>query len=86
MKWARQAGANGGTCGATWWLQQMDGKPTGWAVQHCGHPTALRPYVGLDPSGNMVLNGTVAFTNLKDAQAATVGVYIKTRDGWPDHV
>lgn len=29
----------------------------GWVISHCGHPTALWPYVLEDPQGRMVLTG-----------------------------
>lgn len=34
----------------------------GWRISHCGHPTALWPYVLQDPSGRMILTGA-AFGN-----------------------
>jgi hypothetical protein len=30
---------------------------TGWHVQHCGHPTALWPWMVLEPGGRMVIGG-----------------------------
>jgi hypothetical protein len=29
----------------------------GWKISHCGHPTALWPYILQDPSGKMILTG-----------------------------
>jgi len=29
----------------------------GWTISHCGHPTALWPYVLEDPDGRMILTG-----------------------------
>ncbi len=29
----------------------------GWRIEHCGHPTALWPYLLLDPAGEIVLMG-----------------------------
>lgn len=29
----------------------------GWKIQHCGHPTALWPYLLIDPAGEIVLMG-----------------------------
>lgn len=29
----------------------------GWRIEHCGHPTALWPYLLLDPDGGIVLMG-----------------------------
>jgi hypothetical protein len=29
----------------------------GWKIQHCGHPTALWPYLLIDPKGRAVLTG-----------------------------
>jgi hypothetical protein len=42
----------------------------GWIVQHCGHPTALWPYLGWSPSGEMIVgeNGK-GFRTLALAQA-----------------
>lgn len=36
--------------------------PSGWKIQHCGHPTALWPYLIFDPSGKPILTGA-AFGN-----------------------
>lgn len=33
---------------------------TGWALYHCGHPTALHPWALLDPSGAMVCTGAAS--------------------------
>ncbi len=32
----------------------------GWRIEHCGHPTALWPYLLLDPDGAIVLMGAAA--------------------------
>ena len=63
--WKRIPGAAGGTCGAQWH------HPSGWYVQHCGHPTALRPYYCVNPDGRSVLDPATgrAFRHLGDAQA-----------------
>ncbi len=29
----------------------------GWRIEHCGHPTALWPYLLLDPAGEIILMG-----------------------------
>lgn len=29
----------------------------GWTLEHCGHPTALHPYLLRDPQGRWVLTG-----------------------------
>jgi hypothetical protein len=29
----------------------------GWRITHCGHPTALWPYILEDPAGRMILTG-----------------------------
>lgn len=29
----------------------------GWRIEHCGHPTALWPYLLIDPEGDIVLMG-----------------------------
>jgi len=34
----------------------------GWKISHCGHPTALWPYILEDPNGHMILTGA-AFSN-----------------------
>jgi len=31
----------------------------GWKISHCGHPTALWPYILEDPDGRMILTGIV---------------------------
>ena len=33
------------------------GAPSGWRLQHCGHPTALLPRMLFDPENRMVLSG-----------------------------
>jgi hypothetical protein len=41
-------------------------------VAHCGHPTALWPYVGVRPDGSLILHRSgKAFQFLRDCQAAT---------------
>jgi hypothetical protein len=49
---------------------------SGWRLEHCGHPTALRPWALYDPTGDMVLTGAVhgpglgtAWPNLATAMA-----------------
>jgi hypothetical protein len=32
----------------------------GWRIQHCGHPTALWPYLLLSPEGQIILTGAAA--------------------------
>jgi hypothetical protein len=34
------------------WLHRSD-----WRLQHCGHPTALHPWMLFDPTGRMILTG-----------------------------
>lgn len=47
--WQRTSGASGGKCGARY------DHPTGYTIQHCGHPTALWPYALYAPDGEMIL-------------------------------
>jgi len=68
--WTRRTGPTGATCGAEWI------HVSGARVEHCGHPTALRPYTGTTRRGTTVLhplNGR-AFSHLKDCQAKTLAV------------
>ncbi len=39
-----------GGCGGVWKHN------SGWIVKHCGHPTALWPYYGLSPDGEMLVS------------------------------
>ena len=32
---------------------------SGWRIEHCGHPTALWPYLLIDPEGELVLMGAM---------------------------
>lgn len=32
---------------------------TGWEIHHCGHPTALRPWVLLAPDGRFIRTGVL---------------------------
>jgi len=51
---------------------------TDYWVVHCGHPTALWPYYGQAPDGQMILTPTGrGFQYLKDAKAAVEAVYRK---------
>jgi hypothetical protein len=45
---------------------------SGWIVRHCGHPTAVWPYYGVSPAGEMLINerNGRAFQRLVEAQAA----------------
>lgn len=43
LDWVR--GGHAGKIGARW--RRADG----WSLVHCGHPTALRPWILTDPSG-----------------------------------
>lgn len=52
--------------------------PSGWILEHCGHPTALHPWALFNPMGDMVLAGAkfhcdptkgYAWDHLEDAQA-----------------
>jgi hypothetical protein len=45
----------------------------GYHVEHCGHPTANRPYVGYTPDGSAILTpNRLGFRLLADAQLAVV--------------
>ena len=35
----------------------------GWTIQHCGHPTALWPYILRTPEGRMILTGAAVSGN-----------------------
>ena len=35
----------------------------GWHISHCGHPTALWPYVLKNPAGRMILTGAAVSGN-----------------------
>lgn len=46
---------------------------SGYEIQHCGHPTALFPYMICTPSGLPVIAPNhMAFSKLKQAQSAAV--------------
>jgi hypothetical protein len=75
--WVRHPGpCPRSSCGA-WWHH-----PSGWIVQHCGHPTALWPWYGLPPGGNssdrlqLLLTGGfglgLAFRRAADCKAAVL--------------
>jgi hypothetical protein len=46
-----------------------DGEPTGTWVRHCGHPTALRPYYVVLPTGEVLER---KFRLLADAKQAGI--------------
>ena len=54
----------------------------GYAVQHCGHPTALWPYHGVAPRTDLLLapNGR-GFPTLNDAQLAVEADYLEHLTG-----
>ncbi len=33
--------------------------PSGWRLEHCGHPTALHPWALYSPEGKLVLTGII---------------------------
>jgi hypothetical protein len=35
----------------------------GWRIEHCGHPTALWPYLLIDPDGRIYLTGAAVSGN-----------------------
>jgi hypothetical protein len=35
----------------------------GWKISHCGHPTALWPYLLTDPDGRIILTGVLGSGN-----------------------
>ena len=41
--------SGGPTCGKRFWYGD-----TGWWIEHCGHPTAIRPYLIMAPDGHPV--------------------------------
>lgn len=47
----------------------LDGRPTGFWVRACGHPTALRPYYVVSPTGEELER---KFAHLVDAKAAAI--------------
>lgn len=60
---------------SVWWQLDTAGNRTGYAVRHCGHPTALTPYyivheVGRGPSWMSFRT----FRHLKTAQQAVEGL------------
>lgn len=66
--WVRK----GRKCGGSWICLH------GGFVEHCGHPTALFPYVGYSPSGETILNvNGRAFPKLIMAQVAVLIAVIK---------
>lgn len=50
--WVRQDDRQG-TCGACW------AHAAGWRLEHCGHPTALTPWLLIAPNGDRVLTGVL---------------------------
>ena len=76
LRWERVT--NGlGTCGARYYLLR-DNLDTGYWIEHCGHPTANNPYIGIAPGGVVIKapNGR-GFTKLALAQADVGAVYLK---------
>lgn len=70
--------------------------PSGWAIEHCGHPTANWPYFLEGPTGELFISGSgYAFSTLKAAKSAVAGmvsgrfsteadpVIDKGREWWP---
>jgi hypothetical protein len=53
-------------------------RAAGYAVQHCGHPTALWPYHGITPRTGLLLapNGH-GFATLNSAQLAVEADYLE---------
>ena len=49
--WARVDSQPWTKCAARW------AHPSGWRIEHCGHPTALRPWALYDPAGLFVRSG-----------------------------
>jgi len=54
--------------------------PSGWTVEHCGHPTANYPYLIYTPAGERILapNGR-AWRNLALAKQYTETHYLEAR-------
>lgn len=64
-----EPGVDGKACGARW--EHI----TGAWVQHCGHPTALRPYYGAKANGDSIIpEGQGAFRHLAVAKAAALAI------------
>lgn len=70
----RHGGASGqGNCGATYWLRTTE--MSGVYVQHCGHPTALRPYYiaqAAAPGGRDKMIERLKYQKLSDAMERAV--------------
>ena len=64
-----------------WELAELDpdSEPrlTGWFVEHCGHPTALRPYWIGDARGQRLKrDGLMTWVHVRKARAALVEAYL----------
>ncbi len=61
---------------SVWWQLNTSGNRTGYAVRHCGHPTALTPYYVTNDAGPVEIPGGPlrTFRNLKAAQQAVEGL------------
>lgn len=70
--WHRIPGISGGTTGVRH-QHLVNGKPSGWVVIHCGHPTALWPYYIVRPDGEMILApSNHGFQHVADAKKAVL--------------
>lgn len=50
----RRTDDTGQKCSAVW------EHPTGWRLEHCGHPTALHPWLLIAPDGRVHKSGAVS--------------------------
>jgi hypothetical protein len=56
LGWAKHARGSG-YGSAAWRSSWVYRSLTGWELSHCGHPTALWPYLLVSPNGTVVLTG-----------------------------
>lgn len=75
VAWIRSGGVYG-NCGARYSMT-VNGQPTGFFVQHCGHPTAIRPYY-VQTTNDLVLARKHRLLN--DAKGVCLAAY---REGRP---
>lgn len=74
IAWLRQPFPNTGKAS---YVMLADEKRTGWTVQWCGHPTALRPYYITGPRGTEV--PAEAFRSSKDARRIAEELYAEAQ-------
>ncbi len=71
QEWKQQGNRFGGK-----WFLFIDGKETGYRIEHCGHATANYCYTGFTPEGKAIFNGwnMHRFGNLKQAKVGVLAV------------